>query len=154
MQANNVGPSPSTGKLQAKVDSGEILVANGDVQMNLATIKKDGGKFGIFFPAMPDGSRTTISLSYVAGVTANTEQPDGAKKLLAFLLSDEAQRALATQAFGIPVREAIAKEAADITDPMTPNNVLKGVTLSTPDWNTVLDQLESDVADYKKAIGG
>lgn len=154
LQANNVGPSASTGTLQAKVDSGEILVANGDVQMNLAAIKNDGRKFGIFFPAMPDGSRTTISLSYVAGVTANTEQPDAAKKLLAFLVSDEAQRAVASEAFGIPVRDVIAKEAASSTDPLAPTNVLKGVTLSTPDWNTVLNQLESDVADYQKAVGG
>ena len=35
LQANNVGPSSSTGKLQPKVSNGELLVANGDVQMNL-----------------------------------------------------------------------------------------------------------------------
>lgn len=154
LQSNNVGPSSSTGKLQAKVDSGEILVANGDVQMNLAGIKNDGYGFGIFFPAMPDGSRTTISLSYVAGVTANTERPEDAKKLLAFLLSDEAQRAVATEAFGIPARDAIAREVEDTADPLTPAGALKGVTLSTPDWNLASDELESDVADYKKAIGG
>ncbi len=36
LQTNNVGPSSSTGKLQPKVSNGELLVANGDVQMNLA----------------------------------------------------------------------------------------------------------------------
>ena len=154
LQSNNVGPSSSTGKLQPKVDSGEILVANGDVQMNLAAIKNEGYKFGIFFPAMPDGSRTTISLSYAAGVTASTERPDEAKKLLAFLLSDDAQRAVATEAFGIPARDAIAEETADMADPLTPAALLKGVTVSTPDWNAALEQLESDVADYTKAIGG
>ena len=30
LQANNVGPSSSTGKLQPKVSNGELLVANGD----------------------------------------------------------------------------------------------------------------------------
>ena len=154
LQANNVGPSSSTGKLQPKVDSGELLVANGDVQMNLAAIKNEGYKFDIFFPAMPDGSRTTISLPYVAGVTSNTQRPDEAKRLLAFLLADEAQTAVATEAFGIPARDAIAREVAQTSDPLTPAAVLKGVTLTTPDWNAALEQLESDIADYTEAIGG
>lgn len=55
LQTNNVGPSSSTGKLQPKVSNGELLVANGDVQMNLASIRDDGSKFALFFPAMPDG---------------------------------------------------------------------------------------------------
>ncbi len=67
MQANNVGPSSSTGKLQPKVSNGELLVANGDVQMNLASIKDDGSEFTIFIPAGPGGKRTSISLPYVAG---------------------------------------------------------------------------------------
>ncbi|PRC57520.1 2-aminoethylphosphonate ABC transporter substrate-binding protein, partial [Mycobacterium sp. ITM-2017-0098] len=66
LQANNVGPSSSTGKLQPKVSNGELLVANGDVQMNLASIKDDGSKFSIFIPQGADGTRTTISLPYVA----------------------------------------------------------------------------------------
>lgn len=141
LQINNVGPASSTASLQPKVNSGELLVANGDVQMNLAAINNDGSKFDIFFPAMPDNSRTTIALPYVAGVTAGTQWPEEAKKLLAFLLSDEAQKAAETTAFGIPVREAA-----------TPD-VLKGVTLWTPDWNRVLADLETDLADYQKAIG-
>ena len=68
LQANNVGPSSSTGKLQPKVSNGELLVANGDVQMNLGSIKDDGSKFNIFIPAAADGKRTTVSLPYVAGV--------------------------------------------------------------------------------------
>lgn len=153
LQSNNVGPSPSTGTLQTKVGNGELLVANGDVQMSLAAIKNDGAKFDVFFPAMGDGGRTTISLSYVAGVTANTQYPDEAKKLLAFLLSDGAQTALATQAFGIPVRDSIAAQLADETDPLTPAGLLKGVKLWRPDWNGVLAQLEDDVAAYQRATG-
>lgn len=153
LQSNNVGPSSSTGKLQPKVNSGEILVANGDVQMNLASIENDGSTFDIFFPAMPDGSRTTVALSYVAGVTASSERPEEAKKLLAFLLSDEAQRAVATEAFGIPARDSIAKEVAANNDPMTPAGLLRGVVQWTPDWNAALDHLESDINDYKKATG-
>lgn len=156
LQANNVGPSPSTGTLQSKVNSGELLVANGDVQMNLASINNDGSTFRIFFPAMPDKSRTTVALSYVAGVTATARYPDEAGKLLAFLLSDSAQKSLFSDAFGIPVRETIAAEMTAGAGPgaVTPVSVLNGVRLWTPDWNTALAELESDVAAYKAAIGG
>ena len=153
LQSNNVGPASSTGELETKVDSGELLVANGDVQMNLASIKR-GSEFGIFFPAMPDGTRTTISLSYVAGVTTLTQRPEDAKKLLAFLLSDGVQRTVSPEAFGMPVREAIAKETiAEGSGPLTPTGVLKDVTLFTPDWNTVLAEIDGDIAAYKAAMG-
>lgn len=153
LQSNNVGPAPSTAKLQTKVSSGELLVANGDVQLSLTTIRSDGAKFAIFFPAMSDGSRTTISLSYVAGVTANTRYPAEAGKLLAFLLSDDAQRALATDALGIPARDSIAKQASADAGALTPAGLLKGVRLWSPDWNAVLADLEGDVAAYQQATG-
>ena len=57
LEANNVGPSASTGKLQPKVSKGEIWVANGDVQMNLTSIANDKSAFSLFFPAGQDGKR-------------------------------------------------------------------------------------------------
>ncbi len=149
LQSNNVGPSPSTSALQPKVSSGELLVANGDIQMNLDAISK-GSNFEIFFPAMPDGSRTTVPLPYVAGVTAATRWPEEAARLLAFLLTDEAQSAVAEEASGIPARDPIAGQPSG---GMAPARVLDGVTLWTPDWNVVLAELESDIADYQDAIG-
>jgi len=153
LQVNNVGPSSSTGKLQPKVSNGELLVANGDVQMNLGSIKNDGSKFTIFFPAMPDGSRTTVSLPYVAGVTAGSRRPDDAKKLLTFLLSEEVQTSVSSDALGIPVREDIARSTADEGADMTPASLLKGVRLWVPDWNTVLSELDGDLGAYQKATG-
>ena len=38
LQANNVGPSSSTGKLQPKVSNGELLVANGDVELRFIAL--------------------------------------------------------------------------------------------------------------------
>lgn len=155
LQTNNVGPAKSTGKLQPKVDSGELLVANGDVQMNLASIANDGSKFGIFFPAMPDNSRTTISLFYGAGVTAQSRQPEAAKKLLAFLLSDAAQRSVFTEAFGIPVRDTVtAQMIAENAGRVTPTSLLEDVTLWAPDWNVVLAELDADIEAYTKATAG
>ena len=81
-------PRPGTA---TKVSNGELLVANGDVQMNLGSLRSYGSKFNIFFPAMPDNSRTTVSLPYVAGLAKGAPQRDGARKLLAFLISDDAK---------------------------------------------------------------
>lgn len=151
LQANNVGPSSSTAALQQKVSSGELLVANGDVQMNLASINTAGAKFSVFFPAASDGSRTTVSLSYFAGVTASAPRPEEAKRLLGFLLSDEVQKTVYTEAFGIPVRSSVAEGGN--AGPGTPTDVLKGVTLWRPDWHQVLADLETDIAAYRKAVG-
>lgn len=41
LQANNVGPSASTGKLTALVNKGELYVANGDLQMNLSQMERN-----------------------------------------------------------------------------------------------------------------
>lgn len=153
LQTNNVGPSSSTGKLQPKVSNGELLVANGDVQMNLDSIKSDGSKFEIFFPAGPDGKRTTISVPYVAGVAKGAPHEESAKKLLAFLLSDDVQKTVEPDALGIPVRDQIRKASSESPEPNTPAAVLDGVDVWVPDWNTVLSELDADLAAYQKATG-
>lgn len=56
LQANNVGPSASTGKLTALVNKGEIYVANGDLQMNLAQMERNPN-VKIFWPANDKGER-------------------------------------------------------------------------------------------------
>ena len=153
LQANNVGPSSSTGKLQPKVSNGELLVANGDVQMNLGSIKDDGSKFNIFIPASADGKKTTISLPYVAGVTKGAPHADGAKKLLAFLVSEDVQKTVAPDALGIPVLDSLVASSEEASGPNTPAGVLKGVDVWVPDWNAVLAGLDADVAAYQKVTG-
>jgi 2-aminoethylphosphonate transport system substrate-binding protein len=148
LEANNAGPSSSTGKLQPKVAKGELLVANGDVQMNLAEIAKSGG-FDVFFPADSHGKRSTFALPYYAGLVTNAPHPDDAKKLLDFLFSPGVQ-AKTADAFGIPAR-------ADVTA-TGPNAdkikaALDGVELWNPDWTVVLGKLDADLAAYKKAVG-
>lgn len=153
LQANNVGPSSSTGKLQPKVSNGELLVANGDVQMNLDSIKNDGSKFEIFFPSDADGKRTTISVPYVAGVAKGAPHEESAKKLLDFLLSDDVQKTVEPDALGLPVRDQIRTAAAEAPAANTPAGVLDGVDVWVPDWNTVLAELDADLAAYQKATG-
>ena len=126
LQANNVGPSSSTGKLQPKVSNGELLVANGDVQMNLGSIKDDGSKFNIFIPTAADGKKTTVSLPYVAGVTKGAPHADGAKKLLAFLVSEDVQKTVTPDALGIPVLESLVASSEAAAGPNTPGGRAEG----------------------------
>ena len=49
LQANNVGPSSSTGKLTGLVNKGELYVANGDLQMNIAQMAQNPN-IQVFFP--------------------------------------------------------------------------------------------------------
>ncbi|WP_405491789.1 2-aminoethylphosphonate ABC transporter substrate-binding protein [Nocardia sp. NBC_00511] len=151
LQANNVGPSSSTGKLQAKVDKGEILVANGDVQMNLATIKEQGSKFSVFFPATADGKQSTVALPYLMGLAKGAPHSDAGKKLMEFLLSADSQKTL-TDAFAVSARTDL-KDAAAPAGTVSPATVVKNVEIVHPDWNTVLDSLDADVAAYTKATG-
>ena len=151
LQVNNVGPSSSTGKLQPKVSNGELLVANGDVQMNLASIKDDGSKFEIFIPAGADGSRTSISLPYVAGVTSGAPHAEEAKKLLAYLISEDNQKTVASDALGIPVLQSLKDTGS--AEPNTPGAVLDGVEVWVPDWDAVLADLDADVAADQQATG-
>src|SRR5262249_28125472 len=67
LQANNRGPSSSTGKLTALVNKGELWVANGDLQMNFSQMA-DNPNISVFWPAGSDGSRTTIAIPYYIGL--------------------------------------------------------------------------------------
>lgn len=152
LQANNVGPSSSTGKLQAKVDKGELSVANGDVQMNLQDIKDSGVKFNLFFPATDDGKRSTVSLPYSMGLAKSAPHRDNAVKLMNFLLTADVQKTLGPDAFAVPVRTDLANQPATGAGP-SPATTLAGVTVVQPDWNQVNNDLDADVAAYNKATG-
>lgn len=151
LQANNVGPSSSTGKLQAKVDKGELLVANGDVQMNLATIKDNSSKFNVFFPATADGKQSTVALPYLMGLAKGAPHSDGAKKLMDFLLSADTQKTL-PDAMAVSARTDV-QAAPAAAGTVNPASVVRNVTVLHPDWTAVLDSLDADVAAYSKATG-
>ncbi|MEU8900164.1 2-aminoethylphosphonate ABC transporter substrate-binding protein [Nocardia sp. NPDC048505] len=152
LQANNVGPSSSTGKLQPKVDKGELLIANGDVQMNMESIKSKGSKFGIFFPASADGKKHTVSLPYFMGLAKGAPHAESAKKLMEYLLSKDVQATLGPDAFAVSARKDLAEVVPTGTGP-TPASLIKGVEVVHPDWSKVLTELDADLAAYQKATG-
>jgi 2-aminoethylphosphonate transport system substrate-binding protein len=149
LQANNVGPSSSTGKLTALVNKGELYVANGDLQMNMAQMADDPN-IKVFWPAGPDGKRSTFALPYYVGLVKGAPHADNGKKLIDFLLSKDAQSTITSVALGLPVRKDVTptdKSGVMLMDAM------KGVDVWTPDWAAVLKDLQSDAGRWHEATG-
>lgn len=149
LQANNVGPSASTGKLTALVNKGELNVANGDLQMNVDQMRTNAN-VGVFWPAGPDGKRSTFALPYYMGLVKGAPHADAGKKLMDFLLSKDAQASLPSMAFGIPVRKDVTPSDDHFA---AMHKMMDGVEVWTPDWAQVLKDLQADVAKWHEATG-
>ncbi|MFE2487127.1 2-aminoethylphosphonate ABC transporter substrate-binding protein [Streptomyces mirabilis] len=155
LQANNVGPSASTGKLAPKVDKGELLVANGDVQMNYAQ-SKDMPNLGIWFPKATDkaadaaGKPTTFALPYAAGLVTKAPHADNGRKLLDFMLSAKAQQQVSEIGGGFSARKDVKATDANA---IALTRLMDGVALFEPDWAYIDKNLTSYVEDWKTATG-
>jgi 2-aminoethylphosphonate transport system substrate-binding protein len=148
LQVNNLGPSASTGKLTALVNKGEIYVANGDMQMNLAQMR-DNPNVRVFFPEGPNGKRSVFALPYYIGLVNGAPNAANGKKLIDFLLSEAAQKEISSVAQGFPVRSDVHPTDENFKKL---NAMLEGVEVWYPDWAKVLSDLPADVAAYNKAI--
>ncbi len=149
LQANNLGPSSSTGRLAGLVNKGELYVANGDVQMNIAQMGQDPN-LRIFFPAGPDGKRSTLPIPYYIALVKGAPHADAARKLIDFLLSKEAQEKVSSIAQGLPVRSDV--HPTD-TSYQQIEQTLNGVTIWNPDWDDVLKNLQAWVARWHGVTG-
>ncbi|MGC5006154.1 2-aminoethylphosphonate ABC transporter substrate-binding protein [Streptomyces sp. NBC_00353] len=149
LQANNVGPSASTGKLAPKVDKGELLVANGDVQMNYAQ-SKDMPNLGIWFPAKSGSKPTTFALPYAAGLVSKAPHSANGKKLLDFMLSEQAQKDVSEVGGGFSARKDI--EATD-ANAIELSKLMDGVEVFEPDWSDIDANLDGYVDAWKTATG-
>jgi 2-aminoethylphosphonate transport system substrate-binding protein len=149
LQANNVGPSSSTGKLAGLVNKGELYVANGDVQMNISQMGQDPN-LRIFFPAGPNGQRSTFALPYYIGLVHGAPNSANGKKLIDFLLTKDAQSTISNVAQGLPVRSDVHPDDASSKQI---EDTMKGVTIWAPDWATVLKNLQADVKRWHDVTG-
>ncbi|HET6859492.1 MAG TPA: 2-aminoethylphosphonate ABC transporter substrate-binding protein [Streptomyces sp.] len=149
LQANNVGPSSSTSKLAPKVDKGEILVANGDVQMNFAQ-SKSMPNLGIWFPAKDGSKPTTFALPYAAGLVDKAPHTENGKKLIDFMLTEGAQRQVSEIGGGFPARTDVKPTDANATELAA---LMKGVEIFEPDWQDVSANLDDYVDAWKSATG-
>lgn len=146
LQANNVGPSASTGKLTALVNKGELYVANGDLQMNLAQMQSNPN-VKIFWPADAKGERSALVLPYVIGLVQNGPQSDNGKKLINFLLDKEAQSSVSALSWGMPVRTDVTPTDANYN---AAKAALDGVKTWEPNWDDVAVSLQADIARWHK----
>ncbi|MFD0143037.1 MULTISPECIES: 2-aminoethylphosphonate ABC transporter substrate-binding protein [unclassified Streptomyces] len=149
LQANNVGPSSSTSKLAPKVDKGEILVANGDVQMNFAQ-SKSMPNLGIWFPAKDGARPTTFALPYAAGLVAEAPHTENGKKLLDFMLGEQAQREVSSIGGGFPARKDVKATDANAIELA---ELVEGVEIFEPDWADIDKNLTTYVDAWKTATG-
>ncbi|MFJ1868941.1 2-aminoethylphosphonate ABC transporter substrate-binding protein [Streptomyces sp. NPDC088097] len=149
LQTNNVGPSSSTSKLAPKTDKGELLVANGDVQMNFAQ-SKSMPNLGIWFPAKDGGKPTTFALPYAAGLVDKAPHAENGKKLLDFLLSEESQKLVSEVGGGFPARGDVKPTDANAIE-LT--KLMGGVEVFEPDWADIDKNLTSYVDAWKSATG-
>ncbi|MEV4940025.1 2-aminoethylphosphonate ABC transporter substrate-binding protein [Streptomyces zaomyceticus] len=149
LQANNVGPSSSTSKLAPKVDKGELLVANGDVQMNFAQ-SKSMPNLGIWFPAKGAGRPTTFALPYAAGLVNKAPHAENGRKLLDFMLSEGAQREVSAIGGGFPARKDVRPTDANAIELA---KLLQGVEVFEPDWADIDKNLTAYVDAWKSATG-
>ncbi|MFD5803239.1 2-aminoethylphosphonate ABC transporter substrate-binding protein [Streptomyces sp. NPDC127020] len=147
LQANNVGPSASTGKLAPKVDKGELLVANGDVQMNYAQ-SKSMPNLGIWFPAREGGRPTTFALPYAAGLVTDAPHDENGKKLLDYMLGQKAQRQVSEVGGGFAARQDVKATDANAIELA---KLMDGVEIFEPDWNDIEENLTSYVDAWKSA---
>jgi 2-aminoethylphosphonate transport system substrate-binding protein len=146
LQANNLGPSASTGKLTALVNKGEIYIANGDMQMNLAQ-SASNPNIRIFFPAGPDGKKSVFPIPYFIGLVKGAPEAENGKKLIDYLISKKAQEDVSTIAMGLPVRTDVSPTDDNFKKLQA---MLEGVEIWAPDWEKVLGELKEDVARYKE----
>ncbi|MFG2861062.1 2-aminoethylphosphonate ABC transporter substrate-binding protein [Streptomyces sioyaensis] len=150
LQANNVGPSSSTGQLAPKTDKGELLVANGDVQMNYANQKSMPNQ-GIFFPAARPGDKpTTFALPYAAGLVENAPHRANAQKFLDYLLSPEVQQQVSAVGGGFTSRTDIKPTDPNATQLAA---IMKNVEIFQPDWSDIDKNLTSYVEAWRTATG-
>ncbi|MFE0175694.1 2-aminoethylphosphonate ABC transporter substrate-binding protein [Streptomyces sp. NPDC059002] len=149
LQTNNVGPSASTGKLAPKVDKGELLAANGDVQMNYAQ-SKDMPNLGIWFPAKEGKKPTTFALPYAAGLVTKAPHEANAKKFLDYLLGRKAQQQVSEIGGGFAARKDVKATDANA---VALDKIVDGVEIFEPDWADISKNLPSYVEDWKSATG-
>ncbi|MEV4946050.1 2-aminoethylphosphonate ABC transporter substrate-binding protein [Streptomyces sp. NPDC053755] len=149
LQKNNVGPSSSTSKLAPKVDKGEILVANGDVQMNFAQ-SRSMPNLGIWFPAKDGDRPTTFALPYAAGLMDKAPHGENARKLLDFMLAEKAQRQVSEIGGGFPARKDVKPTDANA---VALAGLLRGVEVFEPDWNDIDKNLTTYIEAWKSATG-
>jgi 2-aminoethylphosphonate transport system substrate-binding protein len=135
LQPNIKFNTTGTGVLDTYVSRGEIVLANGDLQMNVDD--KMQGKMTLqplFLSPAPGQKPVTFEDPYVIGLVHGAPNAAGGKALINFLLGKYAQ--LQTYSvFGVPARDDVKSNGAAA---QLITKALKGVDVLNVNWNTVI----------------
>lgn len=150
LQRNCLESSAHTAGLGEKVNAGDLLVANGDLQTNFAQ-RAENPNIGILFPRGPNGVRQAFELSYYVALGGRAPHPDHGKQLIDHLLSCDAQLLVSSRAQGLPARDDISPQDDNFK---ALSASLQDVRIWNPDWNSVTRGLDQDVAEYQATVFG
>jgi len=137
-----------TGALDVMVSRGEIEIANGDMQMDVADELQGGLSIEPFFLSVDGKTPATFQLPYYIALVKNGPNPEGGKKLIDYLLSNQAQEQNVAF-FGLPARsdvELSGKNGALL------KKLLDGVTVETIDWNMVIKKQPEWEKKWKQSV--
>jgi 2-aminoethylphosphonate transport system substrate-binding protein len=140
IEANTVAHYRLTDSMSRVVAAGGAQVANGDLQEDLNDIVQYRD-VSIWFPATASGSATTVEIPYGAALVRGGRNPGNARALLAYLWSAGGQ-ALAGDSYAAP---AIPTVVPGDTRSAQVRAELAGVTVLTPDWESVTREQAGDV---------
>lgn len=148
LQRNCLPPCAHTQGLETEVDSGRLLIANGDLQTNLPQMR-DHPNLVPFLPAAPDGNRYVFEFSYYVALVADAPNPEGGRALIDLLLGEEAQRTASTVARGLPGRGDVVVDDPEYRRMAA---MIDAACLWEPDWLDVIATLDEDVARYARIV--
>jgi len=138
-----------TGALDVMVSRGEIDIANGDMQMDVADELQGGLSIEPFFlKSEGDKQPSTFQLPYYMALVKGGPNAEGGKKLIDYLLGKDAQAAN-IDFYGLPARsdvELTGKNGALLKKLMT------DVTIQDIDWNEVIKKQPAWEARWKKSV--
>ncbi len=126
------------------------LIGDGDLRTVMAA-GAQGAATSIFFPAGPDGRRTTLALPYYIALVRGGPDPAGARKLLDFLLGKPAQLQVSALAYALPARDDLRPGDAHFE---TSAQALAGVVIWAPNWHKARKALDSETSRWQAATGG
>jgi 2-aminoethylphosphonate transport system substrate-binding protein len=138
-----------TSYLDVLVSRGEVWIANGDLQMDLSDqINQNMNIRMVFLRSDPKSAPVAISIPGTVSLVAGAPNKEGGQRLVAFLLSKQAQMHV-TDVFGIPTRTDVP---ADDANAKAVAKALEGVHVLYLDWDKVSANLADWNAEWLKTV--
>jgi len=138
-----------TSYLDVLVSRGEVWIANGDLQMDLSDqINQNMNIRTTFLRPDAQSAPVAIAIPGTVSLVAGAPHKEAGQRLVAFLLSKEAQ-AHVTDVYGIPTRSDVPANDANAK---AVASALKGVKVLYLDWDAVTANLKAWNDEWLKDV--